>query len=166
MACLEAVSRACGIPTRSRVLLVSGRFWYPRFHLFRAFIPKKILLVWPQFFIERAWIDFDELYGDAADLAAGATQAFTNNGESIFDAVAHTPVDFMAKTCSEGCSSSKFDLSRFVLSDEGFLDTRDEVFARFGSFQVTLRGRMFEVVYGGRSSYSDPSSQPGLPAEK
>lgn len=59
----------------------------------------------------------------------------------------------MAKTCREGCPRSDFDLSKFVLSDEGFFDTRDEVFERFGSFQTTLRGPMFEVVYGGRASF-------------
>ncbi len=154
MACLEAVSRACGIPTRSRVLLVSGQFWYPRFRLFRAFIPKSILLVWPQFLLEGIWIDFDEMYGPAVDLAAKAERAFHNDGESIFDAVERTPVDFMAKTCGPACATSNFDLSRFVLSDEGFLDSRDEVFAHFGSFQTSFRGRMFEFLYGGQASFS------------
>src|ERR1700722_3758844 len=158
LACLEAVSRACGVPTRSRVLRVSGRFWYPRFRILRAFIPPKILLVWPQFFVEDAWIDFEEIYGPAAELAERAEQAFSNNGESIFDAVDHTPVDFMAKTCRVGCVPSKFDLSRFVLADEGFLDSRDEVFERFGSFDTTLRGRIFEALYGGRSSFSASGS--------
>ena len=154
MACLEAVSRACDIPTRVRVLVISGRFWYPRFRLFRAFIPKKILLVWPQFFLEGTWVDFDELYSPAARLAERAEQGFRNDGESIFDAVDHTPIDFMAKTCGTGCAPSKFDLSRFVLGDEGVLDTRDEVFVRHGSFHTTLRGRMFGVIYGGRTSFS------------
>jgi hypothetical protein len=158
MACLEAVSRACGIPTRARVLFVSGRFWYPRFRLFRGFIPKSILLVWPQFFVEGTWIDFDELYGPALDLAAKAERPFRNDGESIFDAVDRTPVDFMAKTCGPACVPSNFDLSKFIVSDEGFLDTRDEAFARFGSFQTTFRGRMFELLYGGRASFSPSRS--------
>ena len=101
MACLEAVVRACDVATRARVLRISGRFWYPRFRVFRAFIPRRILLVWPQFFLEESWVDFDELYSPAAELA--------------------------------------------------------EVFARFGSFHTTLRGRLFEVIYGGRASFS-PSS--------
>jgi hypothetical protein len=112
------------------------------------------LLVWPQFFVDGSWIDFDELYGSAAELAERAERAFSNDGESIFDAVGHTPVDFMAKTCGPSCAPSKFDLSKFVLADEGFLDTRDEAFARFGSFHTTLRGRMFQVIYGGRASFS------------
>src|SRR5208282_576913 len=49
MACLEAVARAAGIPTRVRALHVKGSFWYPRFRFTRMFIPKRILLVWPQF---------------------------------------------------------------------------------------------------------------------
>jgi transglutaminase-like putative cysteine protease len=158
MACLEALARACGIPTRSRALLISGRFWYPRFRLFRTFLPKSILLVWPQFFVNGGWVDFDELYSPAAKLAESADRAFRNDGESIFDAVDHTPVDFMAKTCGPGCAPSRFDLSKFVLADEGFFETRDEVFTRFGSFHTTLRGRMFEVIYGGRASFSPASS--------
>ncbi len=146
------------VSPRSRALRVSGRFWYPRFHILRAFIPSRILLVWPQFFVEGTWVDFDELYGPAAELAGRAEHAFSNDGESIFDAVDHTPVDFMAKTCRLGCARSSFDLSRFVLADEGFFDTRDKVFERFGSFQTTLRGRMFEVLYGGRTSFSAPGS--------
>jgi hypothetical protein len=152
MACLEAVSRACGIPSRSRALHVSGRFWYPRFRTFRAFIPKRILLIWPQFFIEDAWIDFDEIYASAAELAKSASHAFRNDGESVFDAVEHTAVDFMSKTCGEHCSRSRFDLSKYVLADHGFYNTRDEVFERYGSFQASLRGRMFELIYGGRDS--------------
>ena len=146
-------------------MLISGRFWYPRFRVFRTFMPTRILLVWPQFFLEGSWVDFDELYGPAARLAARAEQAFGNDGESIFDAVDHTPVDFMAKTCGPGCATSKFDLSKFVLADEGYFDTRDEVFALFGSFHNTLRGRIFELLYGGRSSFSSPSSQPHPPHE-
>lgn len=158
MACLEAVARACDIPTRARVFLISGRFWYPRFRLFRTFIPAKILLVWPQFFLGGSWVDFDELYSPAANLAETARQAFSNAGESIFDAVDHTPIDFMAKTCGPACAPSKFDLSKFVAADEGFFDTRDEVFARFGSFQTTFRGRIFDAIYGGRASFSPSSS--------
>ncbi len=61
MACLEAVGRAAGIPSRVRALRVKGSFWYPRFRLVRGFIPRSILLLWPQFFLEKAWVDFDEL---------------------------------------------------------------------------------------------------------
>ena len=65
MACLEAFSRAAGIATRSRALRVSGRFWYPRFRVLSLFIPRSILLLWPQFYFDGAWVDFDDLYGFA-----------------------------------------------------------------------------------------------------
>jgi hypothetical protein len=151
MACLEAVSRAAGIVTRSRALRVSGRFWYPRFRGFSMFIPKSILLVWPQFYFDGDWVDFDELYGSPEGLGKRANNEFSNEGESAFDAVAPTPVDSLAKTCPVGCFPS-FDLSRFVLADEGFFDARDVVFERFGSIQNTIRGCVFEILFGGRQS--------------
>jgi hypothetical protein len=107
--------------------------------------------LWPQFYFDGAWVDFAELYGSPEDLAGRADHGFLNDGESVFDTVAHTPVDFLAKTCRAGCSPG-FDLSRFVLEDEGFFDTRDEIFERFGSMQNTIRGRVFEILFGGLKS--------------
>jgi hypothetical protein len=152
MACLEAVARAAGIPTRVRALHIKGSFWYPRFRLSRWFIPKRIMLVWPQFFLERMWVDFDELYAPVAELVTAASHGFRNDGESLFEAVQKTPVDFLGKTCGLACARPEHDLSRFVLDDAGFFNTRDEAFERFGSFQYTLRGRVFEAAYGGRKS--------------
>ena len=151
MACLEAMSRAAGISTRVRVLYVSGRFWYPRFWLSRPFIPARILLVWPQFFLHGMWVDLDELYSPVALLVA-TSDGFRNDGESLFEAVQKTPVDFLGKSCGLACAKPEHDLSRFVLRDEGFFDTRDEAFERFGSFRHTLRGHVFEAVFGGRKS--------------
>jgi hypothetical protein len=152
MACLEAIARASDIATRSRALRIDGRFWYPRFRYARALIPKSVLLLWPQFFLDGNWLNFDELYGSLAELGSRATQKFANDGESLFDAVDRTPVDFMAQTCKSPGAAADFDLSRFVLADEGFFDTRDEVFERFGSLQDSLRGRTFEAIFGGRKS--------------
>ncbi len=151
MACLEAIARISGIATRVRVLHVSGSFWYPRFPLSRWFIPKRVLLLWPQFWIQHAWVDLDELYSPMALLAA-ASDGFRNDGESLFDAIRKTPVDFLGKTCGLTCAKPEHDLSKFVLCDQGFFNARDEAFERFGSFQYTLRGRVFEAVYGGRKS--------------
>ncbi|HYN14350.1 MAG TPA: transglutaminase domain-containing protein [Terriglobales bacterium] len=148
MACLEAIARAGGIATRVRAFFVKGSFWYPRFRFSRWFIPKSILLVWPQFFLEGLWKDFDELYAPMAQLAASAAPEFTNDGESLFEAVQNTPVDFLGKTCGLECAKPEHNLSKFVLADEGFFDTRDEVFERFGSFQDTPRGWVFEAVFG------------------
>jgi hypothetical protein len=156
MACLEAVARAGGVPTRVRGLWVDGRFWYPRFRLSRPFIPARILLAWPQFLLDGAWKDFDELYASAAELAGRDPAAgFRNDGETLFEAVSHVSVDFLGKTrdCGPFCATSPAaDLSRFVLADAGLFDTRDELFARFPALIRTWRGRAFEMVFGGRKS--------------
>lgn len=156
MACLEAVARARGVPTRVRALWIDGRFWYPRFRLARRFIPPAVLLAWPQFHLEGAWADFDELYAPAPEMAARHPGAFANDGETLFEAVRHTAVDWRGKTrdcggpsCATGAGA---DLSRWVVRDDGFFETRDALFARFGTFRRTLRGAAFEVVFGGRKS--------------
>jgi len=151
MACLEAVARAAGIPTRVLSLHVKGSFWYPRFRLSRRFIPERILLVWPQFFLAGRWVGFEELHSSLDQLAENSL-GFSNAGESLFEAVQKTPVDFLGKNCGLACARPEHDLSKFVLADSGFFDTRDEVFERFGSFQYSLRGRVFELAFGGRSS--------------
>lgn len=150
-ACLEAIARGAGVSTRVRALHVSGRFWYPRFWLSRPFIPKSILLVWPQFSLQGVWVDLDELYSPVALLVA-KSGGFRNDGESLFEAIQKTPVDFLGKSCGLACAKPEHNLSKFLLSDEGFFDTRDEAFERFGSFQYTFRGRVFEAVFGGRKS--------------
>jgi hypothetical protein len=152
-AALEAIARAVGIPTRVRVLAIKGSFWYPRFRVTRIFIPKSLLLVWPQFYVADKWIDFDELHAPVEQMAANAEGGFTNAGESLFEAVRNTPVDFLGKTCGLACAKPEQDLSRFVVANHGFFDTRDEAFERRGSFQHALRGRAFELVFGGRKSF-------------
>jgi Transglutaminase-like superfamily len=152
MACLEAVARAAGIPSRVRALKVKGEFWYPRFRYSRVFMPKSILLLWPQFFLESGWVDFDELYAPLTQLATISPQGFANDAESLFEAVQGTPVDFLGKTCGLTCARPDHNLSRFVRADEGFFDTRDEALKRVGSFQHSFRGRAFEVIFGGLRS--------------
>ncbi|MGB6875127.1 MAG: hypothetical protein WBD87_03755 [Candidatus Acidiferrales bacterium] len=97
-------------------------------------------------------MDFDELHSPMGRLVEDAP-AFSNDGESLFEAVQKTPVDFLGKSCGLACAKPGHNLSKYVLGDEGFFDTRDEVFERFGSFQYSLRGRVFEFVFGGRSSH-------------
>jgi hypothetical protein len=46
-----------------------------------------------------------------------------------------SPVDLLGKTCGMACAKPEHDLSRFVLEDKGFFDTRDEAFERLGSIQ-------------------------------
>jgi hypothetical protein len=153
MACLEAMCRARKIATRVRALWISGRFWYPRFRYSRPFIPKRILLSWPQFYLEEQWVDFDELFMTTANLN-GNVAGFTNAEETLFEAVTNTSVDFLGKSrqCNNGCSSF-VDLSKFVLEDAGFFNTRDELYSELGSFQYSLRGRAFELIFGGRKSW-------------
>ncbi|HXU35800.1 MAG TPA: transglutaminase domain-containing protein [Blastocatellia bacterium] len=154
MACLEALSRANNIATRVHGLWIDGRFWYPRFYVSRPFIPRRILLAWPQFFASDRWIDFDELHGSTEELAMKSSDGFSNAGETLFEAVAHTAVDFYGKSsqCGVVCSTTQFDLSKYVVGDEGLFDTRDELFAKFGSLQNTIRGSIFEFAFGGRKS--------------
>jgi hypothetical protein len=85
-------------------------------------------------------------------LVAVATHGFANNSESLFEAVRDTPVDLLGKTCGMACAKPEHNLSRFVLEDKGFFDTYDEAFERLGSFQQTLRGRLFEAFFGDRKS--------------
>ena len=151
-AILEALARSAGFPTRVHAFAVKGSFWYPRFRLTRWFIPKCVLLVWPQFHVDNRWIDFDELHAPIDQIAATAKTGFTNAGESLFDAIAKTPIDFLGKTCGLVCAMPEHDLSRFLIRNHGLFDTRDEVFTKLGSFQRTLRGYLFEIVFGGRKS--------------
>lgn len=148
MACLEAAARAVGISTRVRALWVSGHFWSNRFPVMRVFIPRRVLLAWPQFHVEDRWIGVEEIFGAVRERASRAT-AFANDGETLFEAVQSTVIDFDGRTreCPTGC-----DLSRFITEDSGVFDTRDDLFARIGSFEHTFRGRAFEWLYAGRSS--------------
>jgi len=152
MACLEAVARAAGIATRVQAFRVKGEFWFPRFRFARWFMPKKVLLLWPQFFLDRAWLSFDELYGSMEQLSAQAAHGFNNSVESLFEAVQNTPIDFAGKTCGLACVKPEHNLTRFVSADEGTFDSRDEALKRFGSLQFTVRGWAFELLYGDRKS--------------
>jgi hypothetical protein len=113
-----------------------------------VFIPRRVLLAWPQFGVEDRWVGVEEIFGGVHERAFRAT-AFANNEETLFEAVQSTVIDFDGRTraCSTGC-----DLSRFIDEDGGIFDTRDDLFARIGSFEDTLRGRAFEWLYAGRST--------------
>ncbi|HEX3320220.1 MAG TPA: transglutaminase domain-containing protein [Terriglobales bacterium] len=148
MALLEAIARSVGIATRVQALELRGSFWYPRFRYLRWFIPNSVLLVWPQFFFDNRWTDFAELHSSMESLVAKAKGGFKNDGESLFDAVRDTPVDFVGRTCQMACATPEYNLSKFLIADRGLFNTRDEAFEMFGSFQHTVRGRIFEMLYG------------------
>ncbi len=156
-ACLEAVARGNGIATRVRALWIDGKFWYPRFGFTSWFIPKRVLLAWPQFYLdnERAiWVDFDEIFAETGEMVKQTNAGFANNGETIFEAITHIPVDFLGKSrkCVGVCDPSQFDLSKFVLSDEGFFDTRDELYSKLYTLHHSWQGKMFKLIYGNRKS--------------
>jgi len=150
-ACLESLARAAGIGTRVRGLWMAGRFWNPRFPFTASFIPSRILLAWPQFHLDGDWIGVEALFDSPARLAERNPRAFTNDGETLFDAIDHAAVDFGGT--SARCAAGGCDLSGFVVGDAGVFESRDDLFASTPLFQHTLRGRMFELLYGGRTSH-------------
>jgi hypothetical protein len=78
-----------------------------------------VLLAWPEFFIEGSWIGFEELYEPLDALAKRNRTGFTNaTGETLFEAVSRTAVDWrgQTRTCAPGSSC---DLSPFVVADDG-----------------------------------------------
>ena len=130
LAVLEAVARASGIATRSRGLLVNGTFWYPRFRRLRFAVPDVVLLAWPEFCLDEAWVSASELFGPLG--SGGRTAEFTNaDGETLFDALARGVVDWDGVTSKPGTCST-CDLSATVLHDLGRFDSRDELFTRHG----------------------------------
>lgn len=149
-ACLESIARAAGIGTRVRGLWIAGSFWSPRFRFTRPFIPSRILLAWPQFYLEESWVSVEELFDSPGCLAERNPRGFANKGESLFDAIDHVAIDFGGKTAA--CAAGACDLSGVVVGDAGLFESRDELFAAIPLFQHTLRGRAFEWVHGGRTS--------------
>src|SRR5947209_1731395 len=68
-ACLESLARAVGIATQVRGLWVAGRFWNARFRLTKSFIPSRVLLAWPQFYLDEAWVSVEGLFESPERLA-------------------------------------------------------------------------------------------------
>ncbi|PYQ26922.1 MAG: hypothetical protein DMF56_22360 [Acidobacteria bacterium] len=151
MACVEALARAYGIPTRVRALWLDHSFWFHRLPLLRFVLPKRTLMPWPQFYLDGAWVDFDEIYGPIAELAqrSVADHVFTNRGQSLFDAVSNTAIDFFGRL--RATPFARFDLSNFVVADGGTFDTRDELMARLEPKRSPLGRLIFRVLYGGRA---------------
>ncbi|MBA4864498.1 transglutaminase domain-containing protein [Streptomyces sp. PSKA54] len=148
MAVLESVARAVGVPTRVRGLLVDGAFWYPRFPRFKPLVPEHVLLAWPEFLLEQRWVPIAELFGSLSELSDFGGGAFTNQGgETLFDAVARTAVDWDgAPGC--GMSGAGCDLSAQVLVDFGHFGSRDELFARHEQTLCWPARRLGEPVLG------------------
>jgi hypothetical protein len=152
MAVLEAVSRSAGIGTRSRALWIDGQFWSSRFHRLRCVLPQRVLLAWPEFFLDGQWVDFAELYGSLSELADHNHEGFTNaTGETLFEAVSRTAVDWYGRT-SDSPTETAYDLSSFVIADDGIFPSRDTVFETYGLFMQHPGGCLFELIFGGRKA--------------
>nr|WP_167473105.1 transglutaminase domain-containing protein [Nocardia arthritidis] len=154
LAVLESVARIRGIATRVRGLVVDGRFWYPRFPRATFLVPSQVLLAWPEFQVAQEWISVGELFGQMTELATTATGFTNKGGETLFDAVARTAVDWDGLTCASG-SPSACDLSATVLMDLGRFDSRDELFARNGQ---TLCGPLTALADPFLSRWAPPST--------
>lgn len=150
MAAVEALARGYGVATRNRAIWLDRRFWNSRLPLLRFFLPKRTLMPWPQFYLEGKWIDFDELFGPIAELAANTPvkHPFTNRGESLYDAVHHMPVDFFGKL--KGTPHAAYDISKFVVGDGGTFDTRDELMGKLERKPGRFGRWLFNALYGGR----------------
>ncbi|WP_329621350.1 transglutaminase-like domain-containing protein [Streptomyces sp. NBC_01255] len=145
MAVLEAVARSLGVPTRVRGLLVDGAFWYPRFPKVRPFVPEEVLLTWPEFLLDDAWVPVAELFEAQG---TRTTAGFTNHGpETLFEAVARTPVDWDAPAACAG-STAPCDLSAHLRTDLGRFGSRDELFARHGQTLCRPARTLAEPVLG------------------
>ena len=149
MAVLEAVARGAGIGTRSRALWIKGQFWSSRFQHLRYVLPRRVLLAWPEFFLDGCWVDFSELYGSLLDLTKNDHHGFTNaTGETLFESVSRTAVDWYGQTnCST--TGASCDLSGFIVADDGIFPSRDAVFDHYGLFIHQPGGCLFELIFGG-----------------
>jgi hypothetical protein len=156
MAVVEAIARAWGVPTRVRALWLDKSFWFHRLPLLKRVLPDRTLMPWPQFHLEGRWVDFDELYGPITEMAARsrARHAFTNKGQSLYDAVSNTAVDFFGKL--KGTPHETFDLSRYLAADGGTYDTRDEVMEKLEPRRSRLGIFIFNRLYGGRAIRRQP----------
>jgi len=124
LAILESAARSLGVSTRVRALLIDRAFWYPRFPRIWFALPDRIMLAWPEFYVD-GWRPASELFGSIGCRGGGE---FTNDGsETLFEAAGGCAVDWDGRS-----RGSEYDLSRFVLSDFGYFTDRDDVFDRLG----------------------------------
>jgi len=125
LAVLEAVARGQGIVTRSRGLLVDGRFWAARFGVLAPVLPDLVVIAWPEFRLDDGWLSASDLFTGDADAEANAAGPFTNEGpETLFDAITRGAASWTAGGPS--------GLHRFLRRDLGTFDSRDHLFARHG----------------------------------
>jgi transglutaminase-like putative cysteine protease len=160
MAVLEAVARAVGVPTRVRGLLVDGTFWYPRFPRLKPLVPEHVLLAWPEFRLDGDWVPIAELFGSLTELSASGGYSNTG-GETLFDAVARTAVDWDGTATAASCDGGPAgvcDLSAQVRLDLGHFTSRDELFAQHGQTLCLPARTLAEPVLGRWSAGARPTA--------
>lgn len=160
MAALEAVARAVRVRTRVRGLLVDGAFWYPRFPRLKPFVPAQVLLAWPEFRLDGAWLPIGELFtGPAAE-----SHYANKGGETLFDAVARTGIawDGESRPRPGACAAdgAPCDLSAHLLADLGYFDDRDTLFDHHGQTLCRTARTLSEPLLGRWSA----GARPGTPA--
>lgn len=147
LAVLEAVARRAGIATRVRGIAVDGSFWYPRFPRLKWLVPDRVILAWPEFMIDGHWTQVGELYGSIEEMSACGL-GFTNaDGETLFDAIARTAIDWDGRSGIESC-----DLSAVVKEDLGYFDSRDDLFGARGQTLAWLPRCLADQAMGRRSA--------------
>lgn len=146
LAVLEAAARGKGISTRVRGIAVDGSFWYPRFPKLKTLVPDRVILAWPEFRIDGTWVPVSELYGTLGEMAACGV-GFTNaGGETLFDAIGRTAVDW------DGTTGGRCDLSAAVSECLGYFDSRDELFLTQGQTLAWLPRKLADGVMSRRSA--------------
>lgn len=147
LAVLEAVARRNGIPTRVRGIVVDGQFWYPRFPRATRLVPDRVILAWPDFKVDGSWLSAGELYGSLGELAACGLGFTNTDGETLFDAVGRTAVDWDGRTNTPSC-----DLSATVRQDLGVYGSRDDLFAANGQTLCRLAYTLGDPIMSRRSA--------------
>jgi hypothetical protein len=147
LAVLEAVARGAGIHTRVRGITVDGSFWYPRFPKMKKLVPDRVVLAWPEFRLGGEWVQVGELYGSLGELSACGIGFSNSSGETLFDAVGRTAIDWDGATGVAAC-----DLSAVVREDLGYFDSRDDLFAAHGQTLAWLPRRAADQFMSRRSA--------------
>jgi len=74
-----------------------------------------------------------------------------NDAETLFEAIETQAVDFFGRTTAS-CERVSTDLSAWVVEDSLYFATRDDALAQCGSFHHSLRGKIFQQIFGDRRS--------------
>lgn len=143
---LEAAARGKGISTRVRGIAVDGSFWYPRFPKLKTLVPDHVILAWPEFKIDGTWVPVSELYGSLGEMAICGIGFTNEGGETLFDAIGRTAVDW------DGATGGQCDLSAVVSDCLGYFDSRDELFRTQGQTLAWLPRKIADGIMSRRSA--------------